>query len=77
MKVEGGTNVAIFFIGASVNSFLGGVFALPIDDSTCPTTLVVSGDHIRLWYHCSVFHTFINIVVCFHQRAGSKLWENK
>ena len=40
-KVEGSINVAIFFIGASGTSFLGGVFVLPIGNSTCSTTHVV------------------------------------
>ena len=35
------TNVAIFFIGASGNSFLGGVFVLPIGNSTHSITHVV------------------------------------
>ena len=43
-KLKGSTNVAIFFIGVSGNSFLSEVFVLPIDNSTCSTTThVVSG----------------------------------
>ena len=37
----GVTNVTILFIGAIRNSFLGGVFILPIGDSTYSTTLIV------------------------------------
>mgnify|MGYP006973835579 CR=1 FL=1 len=43
--------MAIVFITASRNSFVCGVFVLPFDNSTCPTT------HTRLWYHRGAFHT--------------------
>ena len=38
-KVEGSTDVAVLFIGASRNLFLGGVFVLAIGDSACPTAV--------------------------------------
>ena len=43
MKVEGNTNVAIFFIETIGKSFLGGMSILPIGNSTSSTTHVVSG----------------------------------
>ena len=50
MEVEGSNNVEILFIGTSRNSFFGGVFLLPIGNSTCSTTRVMScsGRHTPL-----------------------------
>ena len=58
--------------------FLGGVFVLPIGNSTHSTTHVVQlvGDHTTLSHplckQCFL-HTFINIIVCFHQRERERV----
>ena len=77
MKVEGSTNLAMFFIGVSGNSFFSGVFVLPIGNLTCSDTYAVSRPMSILHYdtHCKqcFSHILVNITVCFHQREG----ENK
>ena len=75
-KVEGSTNVANFFIRASRNSFLGGVFVLPISNSLCsivPILLtIVYCDTQQLCTQC-FSHTFIYIIVCFHAIKEKRL----
>ena len=41
MKVEGSIDMVSCFTQASLIYFPGGVFAVHIDDSTCPTTHVM------------------------------------
>ena len=42
-KVEGSSNEANFIIRANTKSFFNRVFVLPIGNSSCSTTRVVSG----------------------------------
>ena len=63
-KAKGSTNMTIFFIAASENSFLIGVFVLPIGNSTCSTTHVVQlvGDH-SFSFSLSLYRNQLTIVV--------------
>ena len=66
MKVEGSIDVRYLFIGASQNSFHGGVFVLSIGDSTCVTYYPRSGDTTYFWCDCSVSKT--NLFVCLNTK---------
>ena len=59
------TTVTNFFIGASGNSFLSGVFVLPIGNSICSTTHVVQCSQWVTILHC---HT--NCKQCFLHAVG-------
>ena len=84
IKVERSTNVVIFFIGRSRNTLFSGVFILPIGNSACSTTHVVSEwlYSIVILIVWSVFTHIINIITCFYQREGergpntTKCWES-
>ena len=59
MNVEGSIDMTnTFYIGASQITFLGKVFFMPMDDSTCPTTHIMVT--LISLIHMVVFSTHIS-----------------
>ena len=53
-----------------------GCIIIELEWERFPLPIVVNRDTTQLWCHCRIFHTFSNIIECFHQgeKEGGK-WE--